>query len=77
MEYFTANGWVILGLTLVIGWLLGLLSRSGGSKWKSAYNREREAHLALRKEHEALLNQRGAVRSSERHPIDPVRTGAF
>jgi len=77
MEYFTANGWVILGLTLVIGWLLGLLSRSGGSKWKSAYNRERDAHLALRKEHEALLNQRAVVNTTDRHSIDPVRTGAF
>ena len=77
MEYFSTNGWVILGLTLVIGWLLGLLSRSGGGKWKAAYNRERDAHAALRKEHDALLKQRVVVPASDRHPIDPVRTGAF
>jgi hypothetical protein len=77
MEYFSTNGWVILGLTLVIGWLLGLLSRSGGGKWKAAYNRERDAHAALRKEHDALLKQRVIVSASDRHPIDPVRTGAF
>ena len=76
MESFTGNGWCILGLTLVVGWLLGLLSRSGGGKWKAAYNRERDAHLALRKDHEALLKQRVVVTGTE--PLaHPVTTGAF
>lgn len=76
MESFTGNGWFILGLTLVVGWLLGLLSRSGGGKWKAAYNRERDAHLALRKDHEALLKQRVVVTGTE--PLaHPVTTGAF
>jgi len=65
MEIFTGNGLAILGLTLVIGWLLGLLSRSGGGKWKSAYNREHAAHVALRKEYDDHLRQ---------HPVVPVRT---
>jgi hypothetical protein len=76
MENFTGNGWVILGLVLVVGWLLGLMSRSGGGKWKAAYNREREAHQALRKDHEALLKQRVVVDTTEPH-INPVKTGAF
>ena len=76
MESFTGNGWFILGLTLVVGWLLGLLSRSGSGKWKAAYNRERDAHLALRKDHEALLKQRVVVTGTE--PLaHPVTTGAF
>jgi hypothetical protein len=73
MESFTGNGWFILGLTLVIGWLLGLLSRSGGRKWKVAYDREREAHLALRKDYDAHLK-----RHSETAAVThPVQTGAF
>jgi predicted flap endonuclease-1-like 5' DNA nuclease len=40
---FTTNQWAILFLVLVLGWLLGLVSRSGGKKWKRAYQAEREA----------------------------------
>jgi hypothetical protein len=44
-------------LALAIEWLLVLLSRSGGAKWKISDNRERDAHVTLRSEHEALLKQ--------------------
>ena len=76
MENFTGNGWVILGLVLVVGWLLGLMSRSGGGKWKAEYERERAAHQALRKDHDVLLKQRVVVpaTATEAHP---VKTGAF
>ena len=74
MENFTGNGWVILGLVLVVGWLLGLMSRSGGGKWKAQYERERTAHQALRKDHDALLKQRLVVPATE---TQPVKTGAF
>jgi len=74
---FTGNTWAVLGLTLVIGWLLGLLSRSGGRKWKDAYNRERELHQALRKDHEALLKQHAVATTHDPRVIDPARTGAF
>jgi len=40
---FTTNQWAILFLVLVLGWLLGLISRSGGKKWKRAYIAERDA----------------------------------
>ncbi|UVO53345.1 hypothetical protein [Sphingomonas sp. SUN039] len=73
MESFTGNGWFILGLTLVIGWLLGLLSRSGGAKWKKAYETERSAHLALRKDYDAHLKRHGEVVAAGQ----PVQTGAF
>ena len=77
METFTSNGWFILGLTLVIGWLLGLLSRSGGGKWKAAYNREHAAHIALRKEFDAHLKQHAAVVPVGTADPVPLRTGAF
>jgi hypothetical protein len=77
MENFTGNGWFILGLTLVIGWLLGLLSRSGGGKWKAAYNRERDAHVALRKEFDAHLKHHAVVAPVGAVDPQPLRTGAF
>lgn len=78
MKNFTGNGWMILGLTLVIGWLLGLLSRSGGGKWKAAYNRERDAHLALRKDYDAHLKQHAKVTATAPVPdARPLKTGAF
>lgn len=40
---FTANQWAIVGLVLVLGWLLGLMSRSGGARWKQAYEGEQAA----------------------------------
>ena len=76
---FTVNGWLILGLTLAVGWLLGLLSRSGGGKWKAAYNREHEAHVALRKEFDAHLRQHPVAAPVTTPTADPrpLRTGAF
>jgi predicted flap endonuclease-1-like 5' DNA nuclease len=43
---FTANQWAIVALVLVLGWLLGLLSRSGGAKWRRAYEQESIAREA-------------------------------
>lgn len=78
MENFTNNGWMILGLTLVVGWLLGLLSRSGGAKWKKAYETEHSAHVALRKEYDAHLKQHPVVVSvGTAADPRPLRTGAF
>ncbi len=52
---FTATTWMILGLTLVLGWLLGLMSRSGGGKWKREMKLEREKHVLELKERDARL----------------------
>ena len=46
MVSFTANQWAILFLVLVLGWLLGMLSRSGGAKWRRAAAEERAAREA-------------------------------
>jgi len=50
---FTTNQWAILFLVLVLGWLLGLVSRSGGKKWKRAYEAERDARVDEQAELEA------------------------
>lgn len=46
MPAFTVNQWAIVALVLVAGWLLGLLSRTGGAKWRRAYEEERDRHAA-------------------------------
>ncbi|MBV9842087.1 MAG: hypothetical protein JOY99_11280 [Sphingomonadaceae bacterium] len=46
MMGFTTNQWAVLGLVLVLGWLLGLLSRSGGAKWRAEAIEERKRREA-------------------------------
>lgn len=53
MPEFTTNQWAILFLAFVLGWLLGLISRSGGKKWKRAYEAERDARADEQAELEA------------------------
>ena len=53
MPEFTTSQWAVLFLVLVLGWLLGLLSRSGGKKWKRAYEAERDARADEQAELEA------------------------
>lgn len=60
MAEFTTNQWIILALVLVLGWLLGLASRSGGSNWKRAYQDERQAHAAYRSDNEARITAANA-----------------
>jgi len=52
---FTPEFWLILGLTLVLGWVLGLMSRSGGGRWKRELAAEREAHVATKRDYDARL----------------------
>ena len=54
MPTFTTNQWVILFLVFVLGWLLGLLSRSS-KKWRLAYETERDARVDDQREHAAAL----------------------
>lgn len=55
MVTFTTNQWIIIGLVLILGWLLGLASRSGAGRWKRAYREERDAHQAYRRENEERI----------------------
>ena len=69
---FTTNQWAILALVLVLGWILGLLSRSGAGRWRRAYEEERASHQALRAEHDARVkaaNARIAELERHEHPI--------
>ena len=52
---FTTNQLAILFLVLLLGWLLGLISRSGGAKWRRAYEAERDARTAEQRDHAAAL----------------------
>jgi predicted flap endonuclease-1-like 5' DNA nuclease len=54
--HFGTNEWVILFLVLLLGWLLGLISRAGGArKWRRAYESERDARIEEQRDHEAAL----------------------
>ena len=75
---FTPNQWAILALVLILGWLIGLLSRSGGAKWRRAY----DAEVAERRSAEAqLVAARERIAELERqvsgHPVGPGTAGAI
>lgn len=62
------NQLALYALVLVLGWLLGLMSRSGGAKWRRQYEAEREARLALEKAHdERDTAARARIAELERH----------
>jgi len=61
---FTTNQWAILFLVLVLGWLLGLVSRSGGKKWKRAYEAERDARADEQAELEAARARVGELEAA-------------
>ena len=65
---FTANQWAIVGFVFVLGWVLGLLSRSGSGKWRRAYDDERARNEALRTEHDVRVKAANArIAELERH----------
>jgi hypothetical protein len=65
---FTPAMWMILGLTLVLGWVLGLMSRSGGGKWKREMKVEREKHALELKERDTRIKAAEArIADLERH----------
>ena len=53
MVAFTPNQWAILFLVLVLGWLLGMMSRSGGARWRHAAADERIARERVETERDA------------------------
>ena len=60
MPTFTTNQWVVVFLVLLLGWLLGLISRSGGAKWRRAYEAERDGRIEENREHAAALEAANA-----------------
>ena len=55
MPAFTINQWAMIGLVLVLGWLLGLLTRSGAGRWRRAFEQEQDRRIAIEREHEAQV----------------------
>ena len=55
MPEFTTNQLAVVFLALVLGWLLGLMSRSGGGKWRRQYEAERDARIAVERERDERL----------------------
>lgn len=66
---FNTEQWAVLLLVLVLGWLLGMASRSGGRRWKRELEDERTANETYRREHDgriAAANTRIAELERER-----------
>jgi predicted flap endonuclease-1-like 5' DNA nuclease len=72
MPEFTTNQWAILFLVLVLGWLLGLISRSGGKKWKRAYQAERDARIEEQRELEAARARVAELETARPVAVAPV-----
>jgi predicted flap endonuclease-1-like 5' DNA nuclease len=75
---FTINEWAIVALVFVLGWLLGLASRSD-RRWRRQYEEERAAHEALRREHDTRIAAANArITELERRdpPVGAVPSGA-
>jgi predicted flap endonuclease-1-like 5' DNA nuclease len=77
---FTINEWAIIALVFVLGWLLGLASRSD-RRWRQKYEDERTAHEALRRDHATLQSDHDAriananrriTELERRDPVAPV-----
>ena len=76
---FTFTEWIILLLVFVLGWLLGLLSRSGGRRWRRQYEAERDAHATYRRDTEdrlAAMEAREAEFGHRAAPAAPTRETA-
>ena len=64
---FTINQWAIIALVFILGWLLGLASRSD-RRWRRQYEEERAAHEALRRDHDTRIAAANArITELERH----------
>ena len=67
MPPFTLEQWAIIFLVLLLGWLIGFVSRSGGAKWRRAYDAERDARAQEQNEHaEALAAANARIAELER-----------
>lgn len=58
---FTTDQWVAVAVIFAIGWVLGMLSRSGSGKYRKQYEDERDAHQSLRRDYDTHLTQQRAV----------------
>lgn len=78
MLTFSTEQWVVLALVLVLGWLLGLLSRTGGARWRAEAQAERDRRVAAERDRDARISAANArIAELERHapPITAAGTG--
>lgn len=75
MMSFSPNEWAIVALVLVLGWLLGLLSRPGSVRWRRAAADERVARIEA-EQRLATANSRIAELERTAHPIVPGTAAA-
>jgi len=85
MVDFTLNEWAILGLVLILGWLLGLMSRRNASHWRKVYEEERDLRKKLQTDYDArrqdfetriaASNERIAELERERDTRSPISAG--
>jgi hypothetical protein len=75
MSYLTNEQWIVLAVIFGAGLILGLLLRSGGSKWRRLYNAEHDAHVALRRDYDKHLANHNNVRAVDDR--DTLRSGSF
>lgn len=61
MIFTTVNQLAVIGLVLLLGIVLGLLAAPRGTKWKTRYEEERDAHAAYRTETDTKLRDQGAL----------------
>jgi predicted flap endonuclease-1-like 5' DNA nuclease len=75
MPAFTTNQWIILALVLILGWLLGLMTMTGGRKWKKAFESERAARVVADGEIVRLTteNERLAAERDQRIAVEKER----
>ncbi len=77
MMAFTINQWIILGLVLLLGFVLGFASRSGGRRWRERYEAEAEQRSRIEAEREALDSRIAAAndRIAELERDRPITAG--
>jgi hypothetical protein len=64
VPFQTPTQWAILALVLVLGWVLGLLSRSGGGRYRRELAEERAARKAEQDVHARELRERDSLHSA-------------
>lgn len=74
MDALTTEQWAVLAVIFAAGLILGLLLRSGGSKWKRLYQAEHDQHVALRRDYDAHVARHRDATVAEH---DTLRSGSF
>ena len=58
MISFSTSEWAIIALVFLLGWILGLMSRNGGARWRRELEAERHARAEDRRAYETELADR-------------------